>query len=103
MNIIFWVSVAAAILLLAIIAIPNFVKARTTACRNACVANVKQLDGAVQQWALEQKKKNTDSPVFSEVLVFMKGGQIPGCPGGGTYILGATVADMPYCSKGTNH
>ena len=48
--------VVAIIGLLAAIAIPNFVKARTTAQKNACVANLKQIDGAVQQWALEQKK-----------------------------------------------
>ncbi len=38
--------VVAIIGLLAAIAIPNFVKARTTAQKNARIANLKQIDGA---------------------------------------------------------
>ena len=39
--------------LLAAIAIPNFVRARTTAQMNACINNLRQIDGAIQQYALE--------------------------------------------------
>jgi len=49
--------VVAIIGLLAAIAIPNFVRARTTAQQNACIANLKQIKGAIEQWALENKKK----------------------------------------------
>ena len=45
--------VVAIIGLLAAIAIPNFVKARTTAQANACINNLRQIDGAIQQYALE--------------------------------------------------
>ena len=45
--------VVAIIGLLAAIAIPNFVKARTTAQTNACINNLRQIDAAIQQWALE--------------------------------------------------
>ena len=48
--------VVAIIGLLAAIAIPNFVKARTTSQMNACINNLRQVDGAIQQWALEFKK-----------------------------------------------
>jgi prepilin-type N-terminal cleavage/methylation domain-containing protein len=48
--------VVAIIGLLAAIAIPNFVRARENSQINACVANLKQIDGAIQTWALEQKK-----------------------------------------------
>ncbi len=41
--------VVAIIGLLAAIAIPNFVKARTTAQTNTCIANLKQISGAIQQ------------------------------------------------------
>src|SRR5437667_11160723 len=37
-------------------AFPNFIKARTTSQMNACINNLRQVDGAIQQWALEQKK-----------------------------------------------
>src|SRR5664279_5487443 len=47
--------VVAIIGLLAAIAIPNFVKARQTAQTNACINNLRQIDGAVNQLALETK------------------------------------------------
>src|SRR5881397_478173 len=42
--------VVAIIGLLAAIAIPNFIKSRTTAQKNACINNLRQVDGANQQW-----------------------------------------------------
>ncbi len=45
--------VVAIIGLLAAIAIPNFVKARETAQKNACINNMRQIDSAKHQWALE--------------------------------------------------
>ena len=51
--------VVAIIGLLASIAIPNFVKARTTAQMNACISNLRQIDGAIQQWALDTKQGDT--------------------------------------------
>ncbi len=48
--------VVAIIGLLAAIAIPNFVRARTQSQKNACINNLRQIDGAVQQWALENKQ-----------------------------------------------
>ncbi|MEI2722547.1 MAG: prepilin-type N-terminal cleavage/methylation domain-containing protein [Verrucomicrobiota bacterium] len=47
--------VVAIIGLLAAIAIPNFIKARTTSQINACINNLRQMDGGIQQWALENK------------------------------------------------
>ena len=45
--------VVAIIGLLAAIAIPNFIKARATSQQNACINNLKQIDGAISEWALE--------------------------------------------------
>ena len=45
--------VVAVIGLLAAIAIPNFIRARQTAQRNACIANLKQIQGAIQVWAID--------------------------------------------------
>ena len=99
--------VVAIIGLLAAIAIPNFVKARATAQKNACIANLKQIDGAVQQWALEQKKVATDTYTLTDtnLLAFMKGSRLPGggtCPAGGTYSQGASVSASPLCSLSTS-
>ena len=83
--------------LLTAIAIPNFVKARRTECKSSCIANLKQIDGAIQQWALENKKSATDAPDLAALLPYLKGGVLPTCPGGGTYGLGKTVGDSPVC------
>ncbi len=95
--------VMAIIGLLATIAIPNFVKARATAQKNACIANLKQIEGAIQQWALEQKKVATDTYALTDtnLLAYMKGSALPGsgiCPAGGTYSEGASVSASPLCS-----
>ena len=93
--------VVAIIGLLAAIAIPNFVKARATAQKNACIANLKQIDGAVQSWALEGKKAATDTYLLSDttLLAYLTGSAAPACPGGGTYSAGATVSGYPTCDQ----
>ena len=60
--------VVAIIGLLAAIAIPNFVKARTASQANACIANMKQIEGAKATWALEAKKNNTDTPGAADLF-----------------------------------
>jgi prepilin-type N-terminal cleavage/methylation domain-containing protein len=92
--------VVAIIGLLAAIAIPNFVKARTTAQRNACIANLKQIDGAIQQWALENKKAGTAAVTTTDVLDYLKGSVLPVCPANGTYST-STVSESPLCTQST--
>src|SRR3989475_13287813 len=80
--------VVAIIGLLAAIAIPNFVKARTASQKNACIANLKQIDVAKATWALEQKKVATDVPADTDLFgptQYIR--DQPGCPGGGVYAL----------------
>src|SRR5437763_2172783 len=80
--------VVAIIGLLAAIAIPNFVKARTTAQKNSCINNLRQIDGAKEQWALENKKTQTDSPVDTDLFGTDKYIKVkPTRPGAGTYTL----------------
>src|SRR2546426_11847081 len=59
--------VVAIIGLLAAIAIPNFVKARTTSQMNACINNLRQVDGAIQQWALETKQSGSAAVVYANI------------------------------------
>ena len=90
--------VGAIIGLLAAIAIPNFVKARTVSRRNVCIANLKQIGNAKAAWALEQKKHNSDTPddtdLFGTTLYIR---EKPPCPAGGTYTL-AQVDVKPTCT-----
>ena len=76
--------VVAIIGLLAAIAIPNFVKARTTSQKNACINNLRQLDGAVQQFALENKKAATSTVQLTDATPYLKNSIV--CPAGGTTI-----------------
>ena len=91
--------VVAIIGLLAAIAIPNFVKARGTAQKNACINNLRQIDGAKEQWALENKKSAGSATDSAGVEAYIKGGA-PSCPGGGSYTYNA-VDTLPTCSLGT--
>ena len=93
--------VVAIIGLLASIAIPNFVKARTTAQMNACISNLRQIDGAVQQWALDTKQGDTAQVTPADVLPYLKNSVT--CPSGGktfadSYAL-STVQAKPACLK----
>src|ERR1041385_2010247 len=87
--------VVAIIGLLAAIAIPNFVKARTTAQKNACINNLRQIDGAKEQWALENKKKTGDAVQDSDITPYIKGLVMPTCPAGGTYTTGPVNTNPP--------
>ena len=93
--------VVAIIGLLAAIAIPNFVKARATSQANACINNLRQIDAAANQFALEQKKTTGAAIVLATDLTpYIKlnaSSSIPGCPASGTYTL-ATVGGIPACS-----
>jgi prepilin-type N-terminal cleavage/methylation domain-containing protein len=78
--------VVAIIGLLAAIAIPNFIKARAISQKNACIANLKQIDGAINTWALETQKVNGNSVDSNELYgsdKYIK--SAPSCPAGGTY------------------
>jgi prepilin-type N-terminal cleavage/methylation domain-containing protein len=86
--------VVAIIGLLAAIAIPNFVKARQTSQTNACINNLRQIDGAVQQLLLESPGSAISDATVGE---YIKGG-IPECPVGGAYTsFGDGVATQPAC------
>ena len=63
--------VVAVIGLLAAIAIPNFIHARKKAQTNSCINNLRQLDDAKQQWALETGKKSGDTPVDTDIKPYV--------------------------------
>jgi hypothetical protein len=83
--------------MLAAIAIPNFAKARTVSQQNACINNLRMIDAAKQQWALEKNKSATDVPTADDIKAYLAHSQMPVCPAGGTYTIGA-VGEHPQCS-----
>ena len=96
--------VVAIIGLLAAIAIPNFVKARATSQANACINNLRQIDAAANQFALEKGKKTGDAiTLTSDLTPYIKlnsAGSLPACPASGTYAC-AAVGTNPTCTLST--
>ncbi len=89
--------VVAIIGLLAAIAIPNFVRARTTSQMNACINNLRQIDGAVQQWALESKALPNATVAYTDIQPYLKNAVI--CPAAGT----ATNFSSSYTLQGVTN
>jgi hypothetical protein len=83
--------------LLSLIALPSFVKARQSARVKACVSNLRAMDWAKTEWALELRRSDTAIPTAAEVIPYLKGGRIPDCPALGTYRL-RRVSRTPKCS-----
>jgi prepilin-type N-terminal cleavage/methylation domain-containing protein len=105
--------VVAIIGLLAAIAIPNFVRARSTSQQNACINNLRLIDAAQQQYALEKGVSSTvtltaDGSQIQPYLGHGANGELPHCPLNGSdtvfsdsYSL-ATVTNPPTCKIGTD-
>jgi hypothetical protein len=92
------------VLFILAVAIPNTVPTRPYSAQNACVNNLREIDGAKQQWAMENS--NTNGPVtWNDILPFLghgPAGGMPRCPKGGQYTLG-NLDEPPTCSIGGDH
>ncbi len=106
--------VVAIIGLLAAIAIPNFVKARATAQTSACINNLRQIDAAKQEWALESHQLTNATPTSASIQPYLgrgAGGTITNivCPADKlqTFTSSYTINDVstaPACKiDATNH
>lgn len=89
--------VVAIIGLLAAIAIPSFVKARTTSQQNACINNLRQIDSGKEQGALAYKLTEGDTLADASVHEYLKNNVAPVCPAGGAYTYGA-IGTNPVCN-----
>jgi general secretion pathway protein G len=74
--------VVAIIGLLAAVAIPNILRARTTSQTKLCIDNLRMIDAAQQQWALETGALGTTVPVASNIQPYLGrgNGELPICP-----------------------
>ena len=90
--------------MLAAIAIPNFLKSRATSQANACIHNLRQIDEAVDELALEMHLTSGTAVTFPTDLTpyinLNASSSIPPCPAGGSYAV-AAVGTTPTCSLGT--
>lgn len=68
--------------------------------KDQCIYNLKMIDGAAQQWALENKKVSTDtySLTDTDYLSYHRDSVLPVCPLGGRYSPGKDISGIPRCS-----
>ncbi len=78
------------------IAIPNFMKARETSRTKSCVSNLRQIDAAKEQWAMDNRASNGAAVTWGDLVPdYIK--RQPQCPSGGTYTIG-NVGTNPTCT-----
>jgi hypothetical protein len=84
------------------VVIPDFVGMDYSSSQNTCVNNLRQLQAAKEEWALENGKTNGTLVTVGDITPYIqldRDGHIPKCPAGGTYILGR-VGEEVECSIG---
>src|SRR5678816_342264 len=79
-----------------------FLRARQIPSSNPCINNLRQIEGAKQQWALENGKNADDVPSWANIEPYLGRGDVGStngirCPKGGVYTIGR-VKDAPKCS-----
>lgn len=87
------------------IAMPAFLRAREVSRARACQETLAKIDGAVDMYALDQKKNDGDLVAMSELIQDDGTGYLkrePQCPAGGTYEETLVVNTPPTCSIGEN-
>ena len=90
--------VVAIIGLLAAIAVPNFVQARTTARTNACINNLRLISAAKDQAAMENNLPEDVDLTSAQITPYLKGNVLPTCPAQGTYAILAPNTN-PTCDQ----
>jgi prepilin-type N-terminal cleavage/methylation domain-containing protein len=84
------------------IAVPNFIRAREQSRAKSCSSNLKQIDAAKEQYAMDNKLNaggtvdmtnlvNATTPADGYIKV------VPACPANGSYTVGNVSVD-PTCS-----
>lgn len=96
--------VVSIVVVVAVIAIPNFVKARSQSATNPCINNLRHIDAAANQFALEKGLTNGQAIRFpADLTPYIKlnsAGKIPPCQNGGVYRI-SKVGETPTCSMST--
>lgn len=97
--------VLAIISIILAIAIPNYTSSREESHKNSCIANLRQINSAIDQWAIENKISTGTVPSDSdeeEIYSYLRGRR-PRCPSGGTYTTHAVGdAEQVTCSMVDN-
>jgi prepilin-type N-terminal cleavage/methylation domain-containing protein len=89
--------VVAVIGLLLAIAGPNYIKHRSAVRVKSCMENLRVLDAAKAQWAVETRQGTAARPGTNDVIPYLRDGKLPECPAKGTYRL-RSLSRAPNCS-----
>lgn len=80
------------------IALPTFFRARELSRQRACQENQSKVDGAKQQWALENNLTGTATPDWSDLVgtsSYIR--KSPECPASGVYAINSVNVE-PSCT-----
>ncbi len=79
------------------IAVPQWTQARTSSQQKTCIANLRAIDQAKEQFTMENGLHNGDVVDVAAAWTTYEKGAYPSCPAGGTYVPG-TVGMTPSCT-----
>ena len=79
--------------------LPRVIRARNTSASNACVNNLRQIEGAKETWVVDNKNTTNDALTWDAIRPYLRRDEVPKCPEGGAYTLGR-VGEPPKCSLG---
>jgi len=98
--------------LLGAVTIPHFVHARSLQTQDRCINNLRRIDAAKEQWAIDFKQTPAATPAFEDIRLFLKcdgNHSLPACPldlSGAfqsSYLING-LTSAPVClMNGTNH
>ncbi|HWN96932.1 MAG TPA: type II secretion system protein, partial [Methylomirabilota bacterium] len=83
--------------LLVAVALPNFLKHRNSMRVKSCMENLRVLNTAKVQWAMETRQATSSRPTASDLIPYLRDGHLPECPASGSYRL-RNLARNPNCS-----
>lgn len=69
--------------------------------RNTCIDNLREIEAAKQQWALENDKSDAAIPGVQDLLPYLRDNVFPACPAGGIYVINAV--GIPATCSVTGH
>jgi prepilin-type N-terminal cleavage/methylation domain-containing protein len=87
---------------LAAIALPSIQGARIRASRSTCIGNLKTIESAKMQWAMDTRQKVEAVPADDDIFGTAKYvAKKPDCPARGVYEL-HSVGEISTCSKNSD-
>lgn len=79
------------------IVLPALARSRAATQRKTCILNLREIDAAKEQFAIEKRKLQGATVRTSDVTPYIRGSTMPICKAGGTYSIQRIGRD-PRCS-----